>query len=200
MTPKEALHLLKDGNQRFVNDQLLKRNLNKEISLTSNNQFPFAIVLSCIDSRVTPNIIFDQGIGDLFNVKIPGNIVNDDILGSIEFACKIAGSKLVVVLGHTSCGAVKGACDQVKLGKLTGLLEKMDPAIQTVKTPVGVDRSSMNPEFVDSVALKNVELTIENIESQSDVLHDMLASGEIMIKGAMYDIGTGVVRFIKDRA
>jgi len=198
MIPLKALQLLKEGNQRFVNDQRIERDLSKEISLTSNSQFPFATVLSCIDSRVTPNIIFDLGIGDLFNVKIPGNIINDDIIGSLEFACKIVGSKLVVVLGHTSCGAVRGACDHVKLGKLTGLLDKIEPAILAIKTPAGTDRSSNNLDFVDKVALKNVELTIENIKSQSEILRKMYTSGEIMIEGAMYDIGTGVVRFLND--
>lgn len=198
MTPEKALQLLTEGNQRFVNDQMLERNLNKEIGLTANDQFPFAIVLSCIDSRVTPNIIFDQGIGDLFNVKIPGNVVNDDILGSIEFACKIAGSKLVVVLGHTSCGAVKGACDHVKLGKLTGLLEKIEPAIHAVDAPSGTDRSSNNNDFVNQVALVNVALTIENIRSKSNVLHQMLTNAEIMIKGAMYDVASGNVQFLQD--
>jgi carbonic anhydrase len=196
MTPINALQLLKEGNQRFINDQRLEYDLSRERSITAESQFPIAVILSCIDSRVTPNLIFDLGIGDLFNVKIPGNIVNDDILGSLEFSCKIAGSKLVLVLGHTSCGAVKGACDHVELGKLTSLLEKIEPAIRAIKTPAGTERSSKNPEFVDHVALKNVELTIDNIKSQSDILRDMLTKGEIMIEGAMYDIETGVVRFL----
>jgi carbonic anhydrase len=198
MTPAKALQLLKEGNQRFVNDQQIKHDLSKERSLTVESQFPIAVILSCIDSRVTPNLIFDLGIGDLFNVKIPGNIVNEDILGSLEFSCKIAGSKLVVVLGHTSCGAVKGACDHVEMGNLTGLLKKLRPAINAIQTPEGDDRNSANTDFVDEVALKNVELSIKNIKSQSEILRNMHTQGEIMIEGAMYDIGTGVVRFLED--
>jgi len=196
MRPEKALQLLKDGNQRFVNNQMTERDLSKEISLTIASQFPIAVVLSCIDSRVTPNIIFDQGFGDLFNVKIAGNIVNDDILGSLEFACKIIGTKLIVVLGHTSCGAIMGACDRVKIGKLTGLLEKIEPAIQAVKTSDCTNRNSKDDKFVNQVAHKNVELTIENIKLHSNILRKMVTSGEIMIAGAMYNIKNGAVEFL----
>ncbi|MBC8321048.1 MAG: carbonic anhydrase [Bacteroidetes bacterium] len=195
MTPHLAIEILKEGNKRFADKKMLERDLPTEVKLTSNGQHPFAVVLNCMDSRVPAELIFDQGIGDIFNTRIAGNIINDDIIGSMEFACKIAGAKLIIVLGHTSCGAVKGACDRVKLGKLTGLLKKLEPAIITTITPKGTDRSSENNEFVNRVAQKNVELTIENIKNQSPVLNMMIENHEIKLVGAIYDISNGVVEF-----
>lgn len=191
----EALQLLEDGNQRFQKQQFLKRDFEAERKATSSGQYPFAVVLSCIDSRVPAEIIFDQGIGDIFNVKIAGNVVDEDVIGSLEFACKLSGVKLLLILGHTSCGAVKGACDHVKLGKLTGLLEKIEPAVSAVKTPPDVLRDSSNADFVNEVARKNVFLSMENIIHESSVLREMHDANEIKMVGAMYDIATGIVNF-----
>lgn len=195
ITPQSALKILKDGNNRFLKNQKVKRDFREEVRLTSTDQKPMAVLLNCIDSRVPAEIIFDLGIGDIFNARIAGNVINEDIIGSMEFSCKLGGSKLIVVLGHTSCGAVKGACDHVQLGSLTGLLKKIEPAIDAIPTPYGDDRSSANIEFVDTVAKKNVELTMENIKKQSPVLQEMIDKKEIALVGAMYDISTGVVSF-----
>ena len=196
ITPSMALDLLLEGNNRFVNNTPLERDLNGQVADTATGQFPFAVVLSCIDSRIPTEVIFDQGVGDIFNARIAGNFVNKDILGSMEFACKLAGSKLVLVMGHTSCGAVKGACDHAQLGNLTQMLEKINPAVESVITPEGADRSSANIQFVNEVAVKNVEFTIENIKGMSPVLNDMFEVGEIDIVGAMYDVKTGKVSLI----
>ena len=194
MTPTMALQELTNGNQRFVEKKQLNRDLMQQVSETSSGQFPFATVLSCIDSRVSSELIFDQGIGDIFSVRIAGNFVNEDILGSMEFACKLAGTKLVLVLGHTACGAVKGACDHARLGNLTALINKIEPAVDAVKEPADESlRNSSNSDFVNEVAAQNVKMTIENIRLQSEVLKEMEASGEIKILGGMYDIKTGKV-------
>ena len=195
ITPQVAVNLLKDGNNRFVNNNPLNRNLQEQVQQTATGQYPFATVVSCIDSRIPTEVIFDQGIGDIFNARVAGNFVNKDILGSLEFACKLAGSKVIVVMGHTSCGAVKGACDHAKLGNLTQMLDKIMPAVDAIKTPEGTDRSSANLDFVNQVAVKNVEFTIENIKTQSSVLNEMYENGEIDIVGAMYDVKTGMVSF-----
>jgi carbonic anhydrase len=195
MTPAKALQILMEGNERFVRNQSLKRDYQKQISETTGGQFPFAFILNCIDSRVPAEIIFDQGIGDIFNARIAGNIINDDILGSMEFACKLAGTRLIVVLGHTSCGAVMGACDTVSLSHLTGLLKKIEPAIKAIKTPDGVDRSSNNLDFVNQVAQKNMYLVMEEIRDKSIVLNELIQNKIIDIVGAMYDIETGNVKF-----
>lgn len=195
MTGDEALNLLKEGNKRFLNHQFLHRDFESERQETSAAQFPFAVILSCIDSRLPTEIIFDQGIGDIFNVRIAGNVVNEDVLGSLEFSCKLAGAKLILVLGHTSCGAVKGACDHVKIGKLTGLLEKIEPAVQAVKTPPAVLRDSSNEVFVNEVARKNVLLTMENIMRQSAILREMIETNKVKMTGSMYNIETGIVDF-----
>ena len=196
LSHNQILDLLKDGNARFINSKKLDRNLRQQVDETSGGQFPFATVLSCIDSRMPVETIFDQGIGDLFSVRIAGNFVNDDILGSMEFACKLAGSKVLVIMGHTSCGAVKGACDGAELGKLTGMLEKIKPAVNAVKNPKDPsERTSANLKFVNDVARKNVALTIAAIRSGSEVLAEMEAQGEIQIVGAMYDVATGEVSF-----
>lgn len=196
MTPQKSLQFLKEGNQRFLNNLKANRNLLEQVNDTSEGQFPFATILSCIDSRVSAELVFDQGLGDVFSVRIAGNFVNEDILGSMEFACKLAGTKLIVVLGHTSCGAIKGACDHARLGNLTALINKIEPAVAAVKEPVDESkRNSKNLEFVDAVAAKNVEITIENIRQRSRVLAEMEENGEIMIVGAMYDISSGAVEF-----
>lgn len=196
MTPNMSLQFLKEGNKRFQDNLKANRNLIEQVEDTSKGQFPFATILSCIDSRVSSELIFDQGIGDIFSARIAGNFVNDDILGSMEFACKLAGTKLIVVLGHTACGAVKGACDNAKLGKLTGMLEKIKPAVNAVTLPEDESlRNSSNIEFVNNVAAKNVQLTIEKIIKDSEVLAEMQVNKEIKIVGGMYDIHTGAVTF-----
>ena len=192
------MQFLKEGNLRFQKNLKANRNLLEQVNDTSDGQFPFATILSCIDSRVSAELVFDQGLGDIFSVRIAGNFVNEDILGSMEFACKLAGTKLIVVLGHTSCGAVKGACDKAKMGNLTKLIEKITPAVDAVTEPKNVElRNSSNLEFVDSVAVKNVQLTIDRIHEESPILSEMEKSGEIMIIGAMYDINTGEVTFFE---
>lgn len=193
ISPAEAVHILKDGNARFVNRQTFSRDLNQQVSDTSNGQAPFAAVLGCIDSRVPAEIVFDQGIGDIFNVRIAGNFINKDILGSLEFSCKAAGSKAIVVLGHVACGAVKGACDHVELGNLTGMLSKIMPAVDA--TEESGDRSSANAAFVQKVSDLNVKMAVDAIRTGSPVLKEMEDNGEITIVGAMYDIRTGAVNF-----
>jgi carbonic anhydrase len=196
MTPLKALEFLKEGNQRFQNNLKANRNLLEQVNDTSDGQFPFATILSCIDSRVSAELVFDQGLGDIFSVRIAGNFVNEDILGSMEFTCKLAGTKLIVVLGHTSCGAIKGACDHAEMGNLTKLIEKINPAVNAVSEPKDESlRNSKNLEFVDSVSKKNVELTIQRIHKESPILTEMEKNGEILIVGAMYDINTGEVSF-----
>lgn len=192
----QAIQLLKDGNARFMANNEVERDLLGQVSDTSTGQFPFATILSCIDSRVSAELVFDQGIGDIFSVRIAGNFVNEDILGSMEFACKLAGTKVIVVLGHTACGAVKGACDDAKLGNLTGMLDKIKPAVNAVAEPQDASlRNSGNIEFVNNVAKKNVELTMDNIRQQSSVLKELEDNGDIKIVGAMYDINDGSVTF-----
>ena len=196
MTSEKSLQYLKEGNTRFQHNLKINRNLSEQVMETSGGQFPFATVLSCIDSRVSSELIFDQGLGDIFSIRIAGNFVNEDILGSMEFACKLAGTRLIVVLGHIACGAVKGACDDAKLGNLTSLLNKIKPAVIDVSSPVDVSlRNSSNSVFVDNVAAKNVELTIDRILNESDVLSEMKDNGEIQIIGAMYNVKTGIVNF-----
>ncbi|WP_166383866.1 carbonic anhydrase family protein [Polaribacter sp. 11A2H] len=197
MTPEKSLTFLKEGNQRFQDNLKAHRNLLEQVNDTSTGQFPFATILSCIDSRVSAELIFDQGLGDIFSIRIAGNFVNQDILGSMEFGCKLAGTKLVVVLGHTSCGAIKGACDNAKLGNLTAMLNKIKPAVNAVLEPKEASsRTSANLDFVDNVAARNVALTIERIRRESEVLATMEENGEIMIVGAMYNINDGAVTFI----
>tara|TARA_A200000159_G_scaffold137383_1_gene137568 strand:+ start:1138 stop:1755 length:618 start_codon:yes stop_codon:yes gene_type:complete len=194
ISPTDALTLLKKGNERFLTNQAVGRNLLDQVSDTQSGQYPFACVLGCIDSRVPSELVFDQGIGDIFNVRIAGNFVNTDILGSMEFACQVAGSKLIVVLGHTSCGAIKGACDRVELGNLTSLLKNFDPVLDSVAYEG--DRSSKNKEFVDRVTEKNVHDTVANIKKESTVLSTLFEAGEIDIVGAIYDVGSGKVSFL----
>ncbi len=196
MTLQTSLTALKEGNERFINGNQVTRNLNAQVEDTSSGQYPFATVLHCIDSRVSAEHIFDQGIGDLFSIRIAGNFVNEDILGSMEFACKLAGTKVLVVLGHTACGAVKGACDHARMGNLTSLINKLEPAVDAVSSPANEsERTSANIDFVNAVAAKNVEMTMADIREKSPILKEMEANGEIQIVGGMYDIATGKVSF-----
>jgi carbonic anhydrase len=195
LSPDGALNLLKDGNERFVSNLKLNRNLLDQVNLTSNGQYPFAIILSCIDSRAPAELIFDQGLGDIFSVRIAGNIINEHILGSMEFACKVAGSKYILVVGHTKCGAVKGACDNVKLGNLTSLINKLQPSVAQEKA-TKENRTSSNAVFVNNVAELNVQNAVQEILDQSPILAEMLKNKEIGISGAMYDVETGRVSFM----
>ena len=195
ITPEMALQMMKEGNQRFVSKDMIEREHDWHIRETIDSQHPFAIVLGCIDSRVEPAIIFDQGIGDLFIARIAGNIINQDILGSMEYACAVSGSKLVLVLGHTSCGAVKGAIDHVILDNLTPSLRHIQLAMERIKTDDNFDRTTKNLEFVDMVATKNVEQSLNDIRNQSPILRNLEEEGKIKIEGAIYDHSTGDVRF-----
>ena len=195
LTPELALDILKEGNQRFVNNIKAHRNLLEQVNETSSGQFPFAAILSCIDSRTSAELIFDQGLGDVFSIRIAGNILNDDILGSMEFACKIAGSKLIVVLGHTKCGAIEGACDNlVDMGHLAGLLNKVKPAIE-IETETKADRNSKNKKFVENVTRNNVFVTVKKVREQSSLLAEMEKAKQIKIVGGLYDLDTGKVTF-----
>ena len=196
-TPRAALEILTAGNGRFVQNIKANRDLLAQVNDTKNGQWPFAVVLSCIDSRTSAELIFDQGLGDIFSARIAGNIVNADILGSMEFACKVAGSKLIVVMGHSKCGAVKGACDHVEMGNLTELLAKIQPAVYQ-ETETTEDRTSKNHHFVENVAAINVKNSVKNILERSSVLEEMVKNGEIGIVGAMHDIETGIVEFYED--
>lgn len=191
LTPQKAHEILVEGNKRFANNLKAQRDLQQQVLDTSHGQYPFAVVLSCIDSRAPAELVFDQGIGDIFSVRIAGNIVNDDILASMEYACKVAGSKIVVVMGHSKCGAVTAACNHVELGHITALLEKIKPTVHEV-----ISDEEVTDELVEDVAHKNVEASINLIREQSPILADMEASGEIEIVGAMYDISTGLVEFM----
>jgi carbonic anhydrase len=197
LTPRMALEILKEGNNRFINNLKAQRNLLEQVNDTRAGQWPFATILSCIDSRTSAELIFDQGLGDIFSVRIAGNIVNTDIIGSMEFACKLAGSKLIVVLGHSNCGAVKGACDHVEMGNLTELLSKLQPAVYQEKTTKD-NRSSKNIEFVENVATINVKRSAEQIIERSYILEQMLENGQIGVVGAMYNVETGIVEFSDD--
>ena len=193
-TPFQALQILQEGNKRFVQNLKVNRNLLQQVNETRDGQWPFAVVLSCIDSRTSAELIFDQGLGDIFSVRVAGNIINEDILGSMEFACKVAGSKFIVVLGHSKCGAIKGACDNVKMGNLTGLLDKIRPSIEAETTTKG-QRNADNMEFVENVARINVLKGIEEILNRSDIIRELVEQGKIGIGAAMYDVNTGVVEF-----
>ena len=197
MTPRKALQFLQEGNERFINNLKANRNLLEQANETRDGQWPFATILSCIDSRTSAELIFDQGLGDIFSVRIAGNIVNTDILGSMEFACKVAGSKLIVELGHSKCGAVKGACDHVEMGNLTELLSKIQPSVYQEKETTD-NRTSKNSEFVENVAEINVKRNVKNIIERSFVLEQMLEEGQIGIVGAMHDIESGKVIFYDD--
>ena len=196
ITPTMALNLLKDGNKRFVNNLKINRNLLQQANETSDGQHPFAVILSCIDSRTSAELIFDQGLGDIFSVRIAGNIVNEDILGSMEFGCKVAGAKIIVVLGHTKCGAIKGACDNVELGNLTSLISKIKPAVDQ-ETVTSNNRTSSNASFVENVAELNVSLSVKNILLKSPIIAEMVKNDQIGIVGGVHDISTGEVKFFE---
>jgi carbonic anhydrase len=193
MTPEQIIEIMKEGNKRFRRGERKNRNYLREQRASAKGQYPAAVLLSCIDSRAPAEVIMDLGIGDIFNCRVAGNVENDDILGSMEFACKLAGAKLVLVMGHTACGAVKGAIADVELGNLTGLLAKIKPAVQA--TPYTGERSASNYAFVDAVARKNVEMTLADIRKDSQVLAGLEANGSIKIAGAMYNLETGAVEF-----
>ena len=194
LTPELALELLKGGNERFVNNIKMHRNLLQQVNETSSGQFPFAAILSCIDSRTSAELIFDQGLGDILSIRIAGNILNEDILGSMELACKIAGSKLIVVLGHTKCGAIEGACNNIEFGNITALLKKIRPAIE-METETKTERNITNLKFVKNVTVNNVFLTVKKVREQSPILVDYEKSGQIKIIGGLYDLDTGIVTF-----
>lgn len=190
MTPQDAVIRLKEGNERFVQNVKASRNLNEQVDQTKAGQFPFAAFLSCIDSRVPAEIVFDQGIGDMFSARLAGNVVNEDVLGSLEYACKVAGSKLVVVMGHTKCGAVTAACNHVELGNITPLLAKIQPAVQELV------KGEADADTIEAVAVRNVELMIDRIKNESEILNEMESQGEIKIIGAIYDVASGAVDFL----
>jgi len=192
ITPDEALKRLIEGNERFVRGEMLERNLMDQVKATASGQYPFAVVVGCVDSRVPPELVFDQGIGDIFSARIAGNFVNTDIIGSLEFTTKLAGSKLIVVLGHTECGAVKGACDNAQLGNLTATLSNLMPAVYSV-TDVEGERNSKNSGFVQKVADANVQLSVAAITDRSGVLRELVDQGQLKVVGAMHDISTGRV-------
>ncbi|MCD9186522.1 MAG: hypothetical protein LUM44_08815 [Pyrinomonadaceae bacterium] len=196
-TPLEALQFLREGNYRFLTNLKANRNLLQQVNETRDGQYPFATILSCIDSRTSAELIFDQGLGDIFSIRIAGNIVNTDILGSMEFACKVAGSKLVVVLGHSKCGAIKGACDQVQLGNLSTLLNKIQPSVYFERR-TKENRTSANADFVANVTEIQVKRSIETIVEQSIVLREMIEKEEIALIGAIYDVETGTVDFLEE--
>jgi len=196
ITPALALEILKDGNKRFVSNLKINRNLLQQANETSDGQHPFAVILSCIDSRTSAELIFDQGLGDVFSVRIAGNIVNEDILGSMEFGCKVAGAKIIVVLGHTKCGAIKGACDNVELGNLTSLISKIKPAVDQ-ETATSDNRTSSNANFVENVAELNVSLSVKNILLKSPIIAEMVKNDQIGIVGGVHDISTGEVKFFE---
>jgi carbonic anhydrase len=197
ITPAMALQFLIEGNDRFVNNLKANRNLLKQVNETSDSQHPFAVILSCIDSRTSAELIFDQGLGDVFSVRIAGNILNEDILGSMEFGCKVAGAKIIVVLGHTKCGAVQGACDHMEMGNLTSLLSKIRPAVDDELT-VLTNRNSSNEEFVEKVTVINVKRTVKYIMQRSSILKEMIDSGAIGIIGGLHNITTGKVEFLEE--
>jgi carbonic anhydrase len=198
ITPAQAIEILRKGNERFQSNLKANRNLLQQVNETSDGQHPFAVVLSCIDSRTSAELIFDQGLGDIFSCRVAGNVVNEDILGSMEFACKVAGARAIMVLGHTRCGAVRGACDHVAMGNLTALLQKIQEAA-ALETETVENRTSANTAFVERVASLNVDLVQKKILERSPILAAMLEAGEIGITGGMYDVETGRVEFHEPR-
>lgn len=197
MTPEMALRFLEEGNQRFRANLRANRDLLQQINETRDGQWPFATILSCIDSRTSAELIFDQGFGDIFSIRIAGTVINEDILGSMEFSCNVAGSKLLVVLGHTNCGAIKGACDHVQLGNLSTLLNKIEPSVYFERTTT-TERSSKNPAFVQRVCDIQVRRSVEAIIERSLVLRQMIEARQIALVGAMYSVDSGVVEFFND--
>ncbi|MCC7028226.1 MAG: carbonic anhydrase [Saprospiraceae bacterium] len=196
ITPDLAFQILIDGNDRFVNNLKAHRNLLEQVNETKEGQFPIATILSCIDSRTSAELIFDQGLGDVFSIRIAGNILNDDILGSMEFATKIMGTKIILVLGHTRCGAIVGACDNIKFGKLTTLLDKVQPAIALESKTIS-NRNGNNEQFVNNVTEINVHLIMQKIQDDSDIIRELLEQGQLKIVGGVYDVETGKVAFFE---
>ena len=194
LTPETALDILIEGNERFVKNLKANRNLLQQVNETSEGQFPFATILSCIDSRTSAELVFDQGLGDIFSIRIAGNILNEDILGSMEFATKIVGTKIIVVLGHTKCGAIVGACNHVELGNLTTLLNKVQPAIFHERS-ISENRTGSNPEFVNKVTELNVHLTIDRIRRESPIIAELEENHKLKIIGGIYDVDNGKVTF-----
>jgi carbonic anhydrase len=197
LTPYKAFEILAEGNRRFVSNLRFNRNLLQQVNETSDGQYPFAIVLSCIDSRTSAELIFDQGLGDIFSVRVAGNVLNEDILGSMEFACQVAGSKLIVVLGHTRCGAVKGACNHVALGHLTGLLNKIGPAVHAVEKAGGTSLAS--DDFVEQVAVENTRHQMRAVLERSPILERLFREGRIGLVGGIYAVETGAVTFFEQQ-
>ena len=195
LTAYQAYEVLKEGNARFVNNLKINRNLLQQMNETANGQYPFAVALSCMDSRTSVELIFDQGLGEIFSIRIAGNVVNEDIVGSMEYACKVVGSKLIVVIGHTRCGAIKGACDEVEMGNLTGLLEKIKPAIEKTSSPTEEGHSAIH---VEKVAYSNVLHSMEEILERSSIIRELYREGRIGIVGGMYSVENGRVHFIKE--
>lgn len=198
ITPAQALALLEAGNERFATGQMVHRDLQRQAKVASTGQYPFAAIVTCLDSRTTSEFMFDQGVGDIFSARVAGNIINEDILGSLEFATKVSGAKLIAVIGHTNCGAIKGACDDVQLGHLTSLLARIQPAVNAVQTAPGEARSSKNHDFVEKVAEMHVRLTLKAIREQDPILNDLIERGQIGLVGGIYDLETGKVTFFKD--
>lgn len=194
LTPEQALHILKEGNKRFTNNLKANRNLQQQVEETSRNQFPIATILSCMDSRTSAELIFDKGIGDIFSIRIAGNVLNNDILGSMEFGTKVVGTKIILVLGHTKCGAVAGACDNIEMGNLTQLLEKIKPAIDAVHE-IKENRTSSNETFLTKVTVKNIHIVIDQIRKSSPIITEMENQGAIQIVGGLYDVTSGEVVF-----
>lgn len=197
VSPDQALQYLKEGNERFMQNLKANRNLLQQVNETSTGQFPFAAILSCMDSRTSAELIFDQGLGDIFSIRVAGNVLNEDILGSMEYGCAVAGSKLVLVLGHTKCGAIAGACDHVELGNLTSLLHKVQPALDG-ETQTKENRNSSNPEFVKNVTELNVKLTLDRVRRESTLLADLENKGQIKLVGGVYCVDSGKVSFFED--
>ncbi len=193
LTSEDAHRILNEGNQRFVQNLKIQRNLQEQVLATSQGQYPFAVVLSCIDSRVPAELVFDQGIGDIFSVRVAGNIINEDVLGSMEYACKVAGSKIIVVLGHTKCGAVNAACNDVKLGNITTLLSKVKPAIDFIRK----GEEEMSAAAIEEVAVQNVKVSIDRIRKESPILAEQEKFEEIEIVGGLYDVSSGIVKFFE---
>lgn len=198
LTPEMALQYLKEGNLRFVNNLRANRDLLSQVNATRDGQYPFATVLSCMDSRTSVELIFDQGLGDIFSIRIAGNVLNQDILGSMEFGTKLAGSKIIVVLGHTQCGAIKGACDDVLLGNLTQLLDKIKPAIDSETSTPAENRTGKNAEFVKNVTENNVRHVMAQLKTESPIIAELADSGAIKIVGALYHLETGAVTFFEE--
>jgi carbonic anhydrase len=195
LMPENALQLLKEGNERFINNLAANHDLLQQVNATAAGQQPFAAILSCMDSRTSAELIFDQGLGDIFSLRVAGNVLNEDILGSLEYATQVVGSKLILVLGHTKCVAITGACNQVELGHLSGLLQKIRPAIDA-ETTVTNERDGNNPEFVEQVTKLHVQLTIAQIMEKSEIISDLIKEGKVKIAGGIYDVKTGKVYFL----